>query len=51
MRLFALVLATVFLSSRAFAGLAAEDLLARQDQSSRQSKHLRPIVEKRQQFN
>ena len=44
MRLSALVIATVCLLSPSFAGPVAEDL------SSRQSKHLRPVVEKRQQF-
>lgn len=45
MRLSALVIATVCLFSPSFAGAVAEAL------SSRQSKHLRPVVEKRQQFN
>lgn len=38
------------LSGTPFAGPVAEDLSARHDQPSRQSKHLRPVVEKRQQF-
>ncbi|MCJ1270995.1 hypothetical protein MMC22_010894 [Lobaria immixta] len=50
MRLSALVLATACLCGRSFAGPVAEDLSARQEQPSRQSKHLRPVVEKRQQF-
>lgn len=50
MRLSALVLATACLCGTSFAGPVAEDLSARQEQPSRQSKHLRPVVEKRQQF-
>lgn len=49
MRFVALILA-VCLSSTSLAGPVAENLSARQDQPSRQSKHLRPVVEKRQQF-
>lgn len=51
MRVFALLLATVCLSSTSFAGPVAENLSAREDHQSRQSRHLRPVVEKRQQFN
>lgn len=50
MRVFTLLLATVCLSSTSFAGPVAENLSARKDDQFRQSKHLRPVVERRQQF-
>lgn len=50
MRFFAFIVASVCLSSTCIAGPLAEELSKRQDRPSSQNKHLRPVVEKRQQF-